>query len=425
MDSFTLQILLLVILACLSAFFSGSETALFSLNKADLHRYSDSRKGIERSIYRAMSRPQNILITILIGNLLVNLFVSSISTKLLLQKWQQYGHLISIAIVTPVMIILCEITPKVISINSYESVSKKVYPLLNVFHKLFYPVRIFLLFITNFIIKIFRLKLNQGNITEDELDIAVNLGEVEGVIDKEEGYFIKNIMRFSKKEASNIMFPRNRAVFIPHGAPVNETMEILLENNIVRAPVYKNDLDHVVGYVDSKELIPYYMGQKRSKTINRFVHDIDFFPSSRELNDLLNDFLSRRIQMAILVDEYGGTAGVVTLNRILAELMGKGFTKWEVDSRTSVRRLSENVQVIQGTMLIADFNYKFDENLESVESETIGGYIIERLSHFPKRGEEIMTDNFILRVRFIRKNTVESIEVIRNSVQKGDYHIDD
>lgn len=413
MDSYLTIIFLLLLLALLSAFFSGSETALFSLSKSDLHRYSLSTSSIKRSLSKLMMKPQKILITILIGNLLVNLLFSALSTDLMLRKWPRYGHFISIAIVTPLMIILCEISPKILSINYYEYVSSGTYYLLKWFHRIFAPLRIVLEFITNVIIKIFSLELQHDNITRDELHTALDAGELEGIIEKEEGDYIKNVLRFSKKNGSNIMVPRNRSIFIQYGSFIEDAMKIFLESEITRAPVIKGDPDNIVGKVDSKDLLLSYQGYRRSKNINRFVRPVDFFPSSIELKDLLNEFLSRGIQLAIMVDEYGGTDGVVTLNSILSELMGKDFSKWDVDSQPDIRMLREDISVISGEMQIDDFNFHFNENLVSGETDSIGGYIIEKLAYFPGRGDEIETEKYRLRVRFIRKNKVETVEVIQ------------
>ncbi|MCP4132591.1 MAG: HlyC/CorC family transporter [bacterium] len=407
------QVLIIVLCTILSAFFSGSETALFSLKKPDLHRFSLSGKKKEQSIASAMSQPQNILITILIGNLFVNLVISNISARLLLLQWKDWGHVISIAIVTPIIVILCEIAPKLISIHSYNSVAGKVFPLLNLFHKLFFPIRVAILFCIDIVIKIFRLKVETESITADELGAAVSTGEEEGFIDKGEGKIIKNVIRFSRKEASNVMFPRNRAVFIPYGASVDEAMTIFMESDVIRAPVYKDDLDTVVGMIDSKELLPYFLGYKKAKSINKFIREIAFFPESRELHDLLNDFLDSGLQIAIVVDEFGGTAGVVSLNVILGELMGKEFSKWKADKKTEIRQVDEHVSVIRGEMQIDDFNHMFEAHLSSSNSETIGGYVIETLGYFPKRGEAIVVEEFILRIKYVQKNRIVTIEVIK------------
>ena len=390
MDQFLPEISVLAVCLILSAFFSGSESALFSLTKADLHRMSHSDIRRERSLHRLMGSPQRILLTILTGNLFVNLAVSSLSTGLLLTVWKTYGHIVSILIVTPILVIMCEIIPKTLAMNSYRKLARHLLPPLLFFHKLLIPLRYLLMLFTDSMIRIFNLDLSHGKITRDELGQAVRLGEERGVIRKEEGHFIKNVLRFSGRYGYNVMFPRNSAVFMPWGTTVKDAIRLFIEHRVIRIPVYRDDLDHVVGVVDSRELIPVRLGYRKSPTINPFVRDIHFFPASRELHDLLNDFLSGGIQIAILVDEYGGTAGVITLNRLLSELMGRDLTRWDDNARHEVRKLGDGSWIVTGTMQIDDFNSTFGETIESEESDTLGGYIIEKLSYIPKDRKSVV-----------------------------------
>jgi putative hemolysin len=415
MDPLTFQIAILVLCVILAAFFSGSESALFSITKSDIHSLSHSQNWREKSIYKLMKDPQKILITILTGNLFVNLIISMISAKLFLQKWQNWGHIISIAIVAPLLIIFCEISPKIIALNSYRAIARKFLPVLQFFHVLLLPARLLLLLFTDAMIRIFDLKLAHRKTSKDELGLAVNLGEQHGVIGKGEGAFIKNVIRFSKMDAANIMFPRNSAIFMPYGISIRKAMKIFLDSGVIRIPVYRGNLDHVIGMVDSRELIPFFLGYKKARNINHFIKGIKFFPASRELHDLLNDFISEGIQIAIVVDEYGGTAGVITLNQILAELMGWDMMKWMDDSKHDIRRVDNNISIISGEMLIDDFNSLFSENLESQNAESIGGYIIEKVSYIPKRGEELRTRKYILRIRYIKKNKIETVEVVQRT----------
>ena len=399
----------LVIAVCflLSGFFASSETALFSLKKSDLHRFSiSSTASIERQIYRTMKEPQNILITVLIGSTITNMLATSISTQLLLMKWPVFGHFISAFAVTLVIMLFCEIFPKIIAVNAYETVTKRTYRILKLFHWLFLPVRFVILLLINNIIKMFKLKLFSDSFTSDELGQAVRSGEAGGVINKKESVFIQNVLIFSKKEASNIMFPRNRAVFLHNKATVKEAMELFLKYDFVRIPVYKDNYDHITGYIDSKDIISSYLWHGKQKSIKKFIHPIAFYPSTKELHELLSDMIASRSQIAVLVDEYGGVDGVVTLNRILSELMGKGLSKW--------KEKDFEVKKISGDMQTADYNFEFNDMIASDDSDTIGGYIIEKLGHIPKKGEFIKTHFYELKVRSVEKNRIVSVEVIKN-----------
>ncbi len=410
MNTIIIHIIVLIILLLLSAFFSGTETALFSLKKADLHRFAESKKHRENSIAQMMKNPEKILITLLMGNLFVNLSLTAIATNFMLKYFGHYGHLITIAFVTPLIIILSEITPKIIAINNYNTLSQSFFPYIYLFHKISSPLRYCILFFSDMLIKFLNLNLQHSNLTEDELGHVITSGEKQGLINKQESEILKNVLRFTKKEASNIMYPRNQAIFIEYGSSIEDAMALILENEIVRIPVYKNDPDNIAGVIDSRDMISSFMGN-RKKSINKFIRPIDFFPFSKDLNELLNDFLTKKIQIAIVVDEYGGTAGVATLNSILSALLGKDFGRWENFKRDMVRDLGDDNYIVYGEMQLDDFNAFFNLNIYSSNSDTIGGYVIEQLSTIPEKGDSIHIENLELKIKSVIKRTIKSIEV--------------
>jgi len=407
------NVFVLLALLFFSAFFSGSEVALFSLSKSELLRLSSSSRKLEKTIAALMVEPRKILVTILIGNLLANLLLPAFTTRILLEVFPRYGHFMAIAIVTPLIIILCDITPKTITRSDPEGFSRRVARLLQVFHRLFMPFREALLAVNNAIIALFGLDQRKEDvITEAELDMAVKMGEKDGIIGKEEGAFIKNVLRFSKKEAQNIMIPRNQAVFIPYGSSIEDAASVFRTRGLVRALVYRKDFDDVVGVLDSRRLVPYLYGYKKARNINRLLFSIYHYPATKELGDLLVDFLANKLQIAVVIDEYGGTAGVVTLSGILSELLGVDFAMFQEGYKPAIRKTGGNSSIISGEMQIDDFNLTFNENLASKESETIGGYIIERLGYFPAKDEFIETGKYVLRVRRVEKKRIHSIEVL-------------
>ncbi|TAL30402.1 MAG: HlyC/CorC family transporter [Spirochaetes bacterium] len=418
MNHTTIDYLVIVFSLALSAFFNSSESALFSLKSSHLLKFASSPHAREKLVGEVMNRPEKILITILLGNLLVSFAASTVATRLLLEVYGDVGHFIAIAVVTPVVIILCEVMPKTFSIADPVYFARLVISPLNFFNRLFYPVREALLALVNVFIRLFSLKTDSsGLITEDELDAALLMGEHGGLIGKEEGIFIKNVLRFSKKEAQNVMTPRNQAVFVPYGASVEKAAEIFLKSGLVRAAVFKKDLDDIVGVLDSRTLIPYRWGFKKAQNINRMLYTMHHYPATKELGELLVEFLNKSIQIAIVVDEYGGTAGVVTLSGILSELMGREFSDWDDPGRPEVRRITGDRAVIEGDMQIDDFNHAFGEDLSSSESETMAGFMIERLEHFPGKDEVVRTQKHVLRVKRTANNRIVSIEVMR-----GDEH---
>ena len=410
MSYVVLHILFIIIFLILSAFFSGIETALFSLRKFDLHKFSESKDKTENKLFLLMKEPEKVLITILIGNLFANLFLTAVTTSFMLHYFGHYGHIITIVLITPLIIIFSEITPKTVALSNYINSSKSLYPYMIFFHKLLFPVRFCIIFYSDMLIKLLKLNLRQSKLTEDEIGYVIASGEKKGLIHKEEGEILKNVLRFPKKEASNIMYPRNQAIFIHHDAAVDEVMPLVIEKDIIRIPVYKNNMDNIVGVIDSRDMISSYLANKKIK-ITKFIRPIDFFPFSKELNELLNDFLGRRIEIAIVVDEYGGTAGVVTLNSILSALLGKNFGRWDASKKDVVRQTGEGRCIIYGDMQIDDFNTFFNLNIVSNNSDTIGGYFIEELASLPEKGDSIQIENLELRIKSIIKRTIKTIEV--------------
>lgn len=411
MDYLLFHILLIILLMTFSAFFSASETALFSLKKADLHRFSISSNHVEKAIAASLMQPDKILITILLGNLFANIMLSSFATSIMLKYFSSYGHIISILVITPLVIVFCEITPKIIAIYFHKNFSKISFPLLQLFHKIISPLRKIIMLFTDSFIKIFNLELRHSIITEDELDHVVEKGEEQGILDKKESDIIKNVMRFSKREASNIMYPRNHAIFIPRGSSIKKAMKIINENDIVRVPVYRNDLDDIIGVIDARDIISPFMGYKKSKTIDEYIKPVDFFPFSKDLDELLHDFLVKKIQIAVIVDEYGGTAGIATLNSILSAILGKEFGKWETYKKNEVRTIADNHYIAYGEMQIDEFNSFFDVDFASNNSDTIGGYLIEKFEHFPEKGDTIESGMMKMKIKSIKKMKIELIEI--------------
>ncbi len=413
MSIILIHIAIAVFFLMLSAFFSGSETALFSLKKSDLHRLANSEKGSERAIASLMNSPDSILSTLLIGNLFVNLSLAAVMTSSLLEYFGDNGHIISLAIVTPVIIILSEITPKVIAVNTYLNFSITGFPVIFFFHKLFYPARFIIMRYTDLITRVFRLDLGHTSLTEDELRYVIKSGEEKGLIDKRESDIIKNVLRFSNKEASNIMYPRNQAVFLQHGSSIQDSMELILENDMIRIPVYKEDYDDIVGFIDSRDIMEHYLGYKKAKNINRFIRPIDFFPFSRDLTELLEDFLKKKIQIAVIVDEYGGTAGIVTLSSILSSLLGKEFGKWENYKKPGIRETEPGHFIVSGDVQLDEFNIIFNQKFFSSNSDTIGGYIIEQMNTLPVKGAKLRLNNLDITLRNAGKRKIITLEVIR------------
>jgi putative hemolysin len=410
-EIYLIYISIIVLLLILSAFFSGSETALFSISKSELYNLALSSNKKDNLIALLMKEPQKILVTILIGNLIVNFALTTFTTDVLMKEFGEHGHFIAIGIVTPLIIIICEIIPKVLSIQASSSISRRTVRPLNLFHLLFTPLRSVFIFISNLIVNTFQLHVESSYaVSTKEIDIAVKINESHGYLAKEESEFIKNVLRFSKKTAENVMIPRNKAVAISYNASIEDAVEMFKSSGSMYAPVYKGDMDEIIGMIDTRDLLPYIHGIKKGKSIKRVVQDVTFYPESKELAELLNDFLDNKLQMAVVLDEYGGTSGIVTLSAIISEVMGDSFRLDDTPIKLEVREVSKKT-VISADMQIHDFNDTFHDLIVSDESETVGGYVIELLGHIPQKGESVKSSKHIFIVRNVSKNRIVSLEI--------------
>jgi len=402
---------ILPVLILLSAFFSGSETALFSIGKADIFRMSNGTAK-EKKIYRILVSPEKVLISLLLCNLLVNISVSTIIAEICIDISPKYGHYLAMLIATPLIIIFGEIMPKVVAINNSLRFAKAIISPFNVFHFVVTPIRFLILGIMHSVIKLLKIDFSESvNITEGEIDAALDISKDDGALQPAEIEFIRNVIKLSKKTAQSIMIPRNEITVLEYGTTIEEAMQIFMKKKFMRIPVFKDNIDNIVGFIDYRYLLPYHYGLKKAKNINKLLTPPNHFPSTKELSSLLHSFIEKRIQMAVVVDEYGGTMGIVTLSSMIAEVMGEKFSLSREDIKPEVRSC-EGISVITGDMQIVDFNSEFAESIKSDDSETIAGFIIEKLERLPFRGDIVAVDKHMLRVRSVRRKRIETIEVL-------------
>jgi putative hemolysin len=415
MNFYLEQIIFIAVLFMFAALFAASETAFFSLKKSQVHRFSHSERRSEKIVHELMRKPSGILITILAGNLLVHILMSSFATTMFLEVTKNYGHILTIAIITPLVIIFGEITPKVIALGDPVYYSKIFSHPMRFFHRILYPFRAFFSFIMNPLVRFLGISYRESlSVTQEEIESTIDESEIMGSLNPEEAEFIRNVMRFSHKSASNIMIPRNHAVFISDESTVKDAIDVFHETGVVRAPVYSGNPDTVVGLLDARDIIPSSFNPRKVHTsIKKFILPIQFYPATKNVGNLLNEFLSQKIQISVVVDEFGGTAGIVTLSSLITEILGREFSLSEIDSQKEIRETDRNNYIVDGEIQLSDFNIFFEENLESNESDTLAGFVIEHTGHFPSRNSIVETENLILRVRSIRKNRIETFEVRR------------
>lgn len=408
---------LIVIYSILSAlslllilYYSASEVIISAYKKDELTGLKGLNNAKKNRIMMILNRYETWILTSGAGRVLFIIIFTTSNILLLKNISVISAYLAAACISLPLIMFLSFIVPGLIVSRYYSLFVKKISPAVLALHLLFLPAGYAVLFIFRLCINLFNFKFHHENLAPEELGRVMSGMDGNLKLSKQESEILINVFNFGKKEASNIMYPRNQAVFIEYGSTVDEAMSIILENDIVRIPVIKNDPDNIAGIIDSRDMISSYLSNKNRK-INKFIKPVDFFPFSKDLNELLKDFLKRKIQIAIIVDEYGGTSGVVTLNSILSALLGKDFGRWDNYKKDSVRITGGKDFIVYGDMQLDDFNTYFGLKLYSFNSDTIGGYVVEQLSSIPVKGDSIIIDNLELRIRSVAKRSIRTLEV--------------
>ena len=319
-----IQIVILAVLLFLSAFFSGAETAFFSLTKIRVKRLQLENKPNSKLVARLLDRPTRLLISILIGNMLVNILASSSASVLATGLFGQKGITVSVGIMAFLILVFGEITPKSIAINNSERVSLKAAPYINAFSKVVFPLRKILNFVTDFFIKqfsrTFKLRKNQMLLTEEELVKAIHMGRREGVFDVEEEEMFKGVFKFGDKKAMDIMCPRKKIIAFEANTPLPKIKAVIQKNELARIPVYASRLDNIMGILYAKDLI--IASRRGAVDIKEILRKPLYVTKDMKLDDLLRELRSKKMHMAIVKDD-ARVAGLATLEDIIEEIMGE------------------------------------------------------------------------------------------------------
>ncbi len=402
------QLISLALLLALSAFFSGSETAFFSLNHLEKEKLLSGARGARRKfIRRVLSSPGEMLITILTGNMVVNLFFASLMDVTIRRFVTQNTWLYSIAIGTLLVLIFGEMAPKNIAIKqSLHFFSYSSRPLM-VIHKILTPVRFALTRIEHGIVSFVTSRLRtDSEDTRDLISSTFRIGLQKGIIQKSEVSILESFLDFREKMAVDVMVPRTEIEAIDASTSVSRLLETVGPGLDGLFPVYKEDVDHIIGYLNIRDLLPYRFGlDTPRKSLTSLIKDVHAVPESKNLMDLLREIMENRIEMALVIDEYGGTAGIVTFQNLVED-----FLYFFYHPQEEFTRIGENTYIFPG-------NYDLDRAAEildtsvDAESRTISGYIIEMLEDIPQKGRELRIDGLLFIVRAVSRRKILEVEV--------------
>ncbi len=316
-------VFLLIGLLLLSAFFSGSETALFSLSKVRVKRLQHGNARNATLLARLLNNPRKMITTILIGNMLVNILASAIASSLSISLFGEKGLGISIIVMTLLILVFGEITPKVIAIKNAEKISLFVAPYLNVFSNITLPLRKILQFATGLMTPLLskRIKPQKEGLTEEELKKALEIGRRQGVLNLKEEEMIKSVFRFGDKTAKDVLVTPKRIVACDINTPLKTIRSIITDKELSRMPIFENKLDNVVGILYAKDL--FIASLKGPFELRKILREPFYVRHDINLDDLLREFRTHRIHMALVKDAKGRSIGLVTLQDLLEEIIGQ------------------------------------------------------------------------------------------------------
>ncbi len=422
MDDGSWALLIAIIaLVLLSAFFSATETAYTSLNVIKVKSLAQKNKRF-RNVLSLYEKYDKLISTILIGNNIVNLTASSL-TLLFFERVLREGFpvsptFISTATITIAVLLFGEITPKNIAKSNPEKLALLSYPLIIVLYYVFYPLNVVLGLFQKLVNVIFRIKHDE-TITDEELLTIVNEAQEDGTLNDEESNLIKSAIEFDDLEVKDILVPRINVVAVSSDATKQELKKLFDSERYSRIPVYKENIDSIVGIIHEKDFYRNY--SKGDFSIKKYMQDVVFVVEHTKISVLLKKLQAKKVHMAVVLDEYDGTLGIVTVEDIIEELVGEIYDEYDEESEP-IKEISEREFLISGSTEIDDFFEKFDlwSDEEEFTANTVSGFITEYLGELPHTNKVFEFKNLSIKVTKTTRKKVLEIKVTVNEKLEED-----
>ncbi len=390
-----IQFLVLIILICLSAFFSSAETSMTTVNKIRIQTLAQEGDSRASTLLKVIENPGKLLSTILIGNNIVNLSASSLATTLTMRLFGNAAVSISTGIITLLVLIVGEITPKTLASLNGERLALAYAKPIRILMVIMTPVIFLMNRFSGGVLKILGADAQpkSNTITEMELRTLVNVGHEEGVIKTEERQMIYNVFDFDDSRAEDVMVPRIDVTFADINSSYEDLIQLFREEKHTRFPVYKDSTDHIVGIANIKDLL---LCDKENFSLEKILREPYFTYESKKTSELLMDMKENSVSFAIVLDEYGATSGIITLENLVEEIVGDIHDEYEDQEEEEVKEiLPEREYIVLGSARLDDLDELLSLNIESQDYDSIGGYIIEQLDRFPEEGESVTTESGI------------------------------
>lgn len=426
------QILLLVVLILANAFFAAAEIAFISLNDAKIELQAKDGNKKARKIKGMLENPSKFLATIQIGITLAGFLSSAFASEafaselapvlhnlvpvLSLNVWNSISIILITIILSYFTLIFGELVPKRIAMKNSEKIAFATIGIIKTISVITAPFVKFLTFSTNLVSKIFGVSANdEETVTEEEIRMMVDVGEEKGTIDKEEKEMINNVFEFNDKTVSEIMIPRTQIYAVDMNLSISKVIEEITADNefrYSRIPVYDETIDEIKGVVYIKDIL--LSTRNKNVKIKNLVKEAYFVPETKPLNELFEELRKNRKQIAIVVDEYGGTAGIVTMEDILEEIVGEIYDEYDIVQK-HFEKIDENTYIFSGSISVSEVEKMLDVEIPEGDYDTLSGYLIEELGRIPDEKEKltIETEEVIYKIEKIKDKRITKIKACK------------
>ena len=406
-----LQILIVIGLLALSAFFSSSETAMMAVNKIRVRNLADAGLSSAQTLMKVLDNQPKMLSAILIGNNIVNISASSLATILVTRAFGDMYVGVGTGILTLLVLIFGEITPKTSATLYSETMALRFAKPIYMIMQVLTPVIFIVDKLSQGVLRLLHVDPNkkQDAITEDELRTIVEVSHEEGVIESDEKKMIYNVFDFGDSVAKDIMVPRIDMTFIDVDATFSEVIEVFREVKYTRYPVYEETTDNVIGIINIKDLL--LTENQKKFCIRDYLREPLYTYEFKKTAELMVELRKTQNNIAIVLDEYGATAGLITLEDMLEEIVGEIRDEYDEDEEDLIRRIGPREYVVEAAMKLDDLNDQLGLDLESEDYDSIGGFIIGLLDHLPEEGEEVTHKTLRFVVDKVDRNRIDKIHL--------------
>ena len=406
------QLVCIVVLVFLSAFFSSSETALVTANRIRMKNLAENGDKRAAKVLKVTSDSGKMLSAILIGNNIVNLSASSIATILAIDLFGDIGSGIATGVLTIIILIFGEVSPKTMATIKADSFALAIAGIIDILMFLLTPIIFVINKMASFVLWVLRINPKDADtaMSEDEIRTIIDESQESGEIEDEEREMIHNVFDFGDSLAKEVMVPRIDMAFVQVDSTYEELIELFREDKFTRLPVYDDSTDHVIGIINMKDLL--LIDNSESFSVRDIIREPYFTYEHKNTADLFMEMRKNSISLAIVLDEYGVTAGLVTLEDLLEEIVGEIRDEYDTDEVDAIVQIGEREFLVQGATNLDDVSDELGVEFESDDYDTIGGYCLELLDHLPEKNEIVFTeDGVLLKIEEVDKNRIERISI--------------